>query len=264
MSDIIEVEDLFRIYKTKKTEVVALRGLDVRIKKGELIAIMGPSGCGKTTLLNIIGGLDRPSAGRISIDGKSMMDMNDAQLIQHRRDTVGFVFQFFNLVPVLTAYENVELPLRLTSADTPKDRVQKTLELVGMENRAHHRSDEMSGGEQQRIAIATALVNDPPIILADEPTGELDSKTGQDILELFKRLNKEVGKTIIIVTHDRRVSSIADRMLYIEDGKIVSSTSREMTVEPGAHAHATIDEEAIRHRLKSEIMEELAEKIKQM
>jgi putative ABC transport system ATP-binding protein len=226
MGDII-VKDLIKVYKTGKSEVIALRGLDCTIKGSEVLAIMGPSGCGKTTLLNIVGGLDRPTAGSIMVDGTNLVNMSDAELVMHRRERVGIVFQFFNLVPTLTARENIELPMRLAgkSSDLMVKRSGELLKLVDMEPRADHKPDELSGGEQQRIGLATALANDPPIILADEPTGELDTVTGHQILLLLKRLRDEYKKTIVIVTHDQRVGQIADTVMTIVDGKITGSVT---------------------------------------
>jgi putative ABC transport system ATP-binding protein len=224
MSDIV-IKDLIKVYKTGKSEVIALRGLDCTIKEGEILAIMGPSGCGKTTLINMIGGLDRPTAGSIVMNGKNLADITDVEQIAHRRQDVGIVFQFFNLVPTLTARENIELPLRLSdsSRQRVKERTDELIDLVGMRSRAVHRPDELSGGEQQRIGIAVALANDPPVLLADEPTGELDTETGQQVLNLFKKLRDEFHKTIIIVTHDLRIAHIADRVMMIVDGKITST-----------------------------------------
>ncbi|MFA5897277.1 MAG: ABC transporter ATP-binding protein [Thermoplasmata archaeon] len=221
-------KDLIKVYRIGKSEVIALRGLDMQVGDGELVAIQGPSGCGKTSLLNLVGGIDRPTAGRIEVDGTNIVDMTDPQLVQYRRDQVGFVFQFFNLVPTLTAEENIQIPMRLASrpSEERERRTKELLKLVGLENRAIHRPDELSGGEQQRIAIAVALANDPPLILADEPTGELDTKTGHEILELFQRLNQDLHKTAIVVTHDQRVASIAHRILEIVDGKIVGEVPR--------------------------------------
>jgi putative ABC transport system ATP-binding protein len=218
----IEIKDLMRVYKTGKSEVIALRGVNLDVKEGEIVTIMGPSGCGKTTLLNLIGGLDRPTAGSILVNGIDIVNLSDAELVKFRRDSIGFVFQFFNLVPTLTAYENVELPLRLSGkpASFRESRVEELLELVNMKDRAVHRPDELSGGEQQRIALATALANDPEVILADEPTGELDTKTGREVLQLFKTLRDKYNKTEIIVTHDLRISEFADRSLTIIDGMI--------------------------------------------
>jgi putative ABC transport system ATP-binding protein len=219
----IETKDLIKVYRTGKAEVIALRGLDMQVEDGELIAVRGPSGCGKTTLLNILGGIDRPTAGRIEVNGSNIVDFTDGELVRYRLRQTGFVFQFFNLVPTLTAEENIELPMRLasTEAGARKARTKELLELVGLAHRARHRPDEMSGGEQQRIAIAVALSNDPPIVVADEPTGELDTKTGQEVLDLFQRLNRDLKKTIVVVTHDARVADIAHRTLDMRDGKIV-------------------------------------------
>ncbi len=219
----VVTKDLIKVYRAGKSEVIALRGLDMAVEDGELVAIQGPSGCGKTSLLNLIGGIDRPTAGRVEVDGRNIVDLSDDEMVRYRRTGVGFVFQFFNLVPTLTAQENVELPMRLAStpAARRKERTKELLDLVGLADRRVHRPDELSGGEQQRIAIGTALANDPPLILADEPTGELDTKTGQEILDLFGLLNRDHGKTIIIVTHDARVADIASWILEIEDGKII-------------------------------------------
>ena len=223
----ITTKDLIKVYRAGKSEVIALRGLDMQVGDGELVAVQGPSGCGKTTLLNLLGGIDRPTAGRIEVDGSNLVDLSDPELVRYRLQTVGFIFQFFNLVPTLTAEENVGLPMRLARKG-PSGRAKRTnelLELVGMTKRAGHRPDELSGGEQQRIAVSVALANNPPLLLADEPTGELDTKTGQEILDLFRRLNQELRKTIVVVTHDPRVSQIAHRTLEIRDGKILGETA---------------------------------------
>jgi len=232
MSNIV-CEDLVKIYKTGKIEVVALRDLNLKVNSGEFRAIVGPSGSGKTTLLNLIGGLDSPSAGRIIVNDVDITKLSPKQLIEYRRKSVGFVFQFFNLIPTLTAYENIELPMIFigTPKEERKKRVKELLTLVGLFNRAYHKPHELSGGEQQRVAIAAALANDPPLILADEPTGELDSATGRQIVELFKHLDKELGKTLIIVTHDLRIAMAADKISRIEDGHIVVTlTPAEMEV----------------------------------
>jgi putative ABC transport system ATP-binding protein len=222
------MKDLIKVYRTGKSEVIALRGLDMAVADGELVAVQGPSGCGKTTLLNLVGGIDRPTAGHIEVDGTNIVDYSDPDLVRYRRNRVGFVFQFFNLVPTLTAEENIQLPMRLASTPSGEReaRTKDLLKLVDLEKRGTHRPDELSGGEQQRIAIATALANDPPLLLADEPTGELDTKTGHEILGLFRRLNEDFKKTILVVTHDQRVTNIAHRVLQIEDGKIVGEAAR--------------------------------------
>ncbi|MEM3396896.1 MAG: ABC transporter ATP-binding protein [Thermoplasmata archaeon] len=216
------IKDLMKVYKMGRTEVFALRGVNAEIKEGEFVAVVGPSGCGKTTLLNLIGGIDLPTAGSIIVKGTNICNYSEKELVDYRRRYVGMVFQFFNLVPTLTAYENVELPALLAGIEKKarEKRVMELLKSVGMVERAGHLPDEMSGGEQQRIAIATALVNNPAIILADEPTGELDKKTGLEILELFKALQKNEKKTLIVATHDPRIAEFADRILHMEDGKI--------------------------------------------
>ncbi len=217
----IEVENLIKVYRRGKIEVIAIRDVSLTINKGEFALLIGPSGSGKTTFLHLIGGIDRPTAGKIVVNGKNIVHFNDEELTEYRRKDVGMVFQFFNLLPILTAIENVMLPMEF--AGVPKsERKKRALELlkkVGMEDRKDHYPDEMSGGEQQRVAIAVALANDPPLILADEPTGELDTETGLKIIELFKELNAE-GKTIIIATHDLRLKKYATRILEIRDGKI--------------------------------------------
>ncbi len=219
----ILTKDLIKVYRTGKSEVIALRGLDMHVDDGEFVSVRGPSGGGKTTFLNILGGIDRPTAGRIEVNGSNLVDFTDGELVRYRLRQTGFVFQFFNLVPTLTAEENIELPMRLASKDgtARKARTKELLDLVGLAHRARHRPDELSGGEQQRIAIAVALSNDPPLLLADEPTGELDTKTGQEVLNLFQRLNQDLKKTIVVVTHDARVADIANRVLDIRDGKIL-------------------------------------------
>ena len=224
---IVTTKDVIKVYRAGKSEVIALRGLDMAVSDRELVAVRGPSGCGKTTLLNLLGGIDRPTAGRIEVNGSNLVDLSDAELVRYRLQKVGFIFQFFNLVPTLTAEENVELPMRLAGKgpSARSKRTKELLELVGMTKRAVHRPDELSGGEQQRIAIGVALANDPSLLLADEPTGELDTKTGQEVLDLFQRMNQEFGKTIVVVTHDTRVSQIAHRILEIRDGKILGEAA---------------------------------------
>jgi ABC-type lipoprotein export system ATPase subunit len=225
----ITTKDVIRIYKTGKTEVIALRGMNLTVRDGEMVTILGPSGCGKSTLLNMIGGLDRPNAGSITVGGKDIVKFTDAELVKYRRETVGVVFQFFNLVPTLTAEENIELPMQLLGrpAAERRKRTNELLRLVGLEARGPHRPEELSGGEQQRIAIAVALANDPPLILADEPTGELDTKTGHEVLALFHALQKKQGKTLVIVTHDERIAAEADRAIRMVDGKMAEPAPKE-------------------------------------
>jgi len=222
MSDIV-VADLIRVYRMGKLEVIALRGLDATFPGGKVTWLRGPSGCGKTTLLNVVGGVDRPTAGSITIDGTNLSHLSDTELVAYRRDTVGFVFQFFNLVPVLTAAENVELPMRLagTRGKDRGARVKELLKAVGLGGKADRRPDELSGGEQQRIAVAVALANDPPILLADEPTGELDSENAVTVLDLFRMASRERKKTVLVVSHDPHASAIADLTVDMADGRIV-------------------------------------------
>lgn len=222
--DVIWARELIKVYSSGELEVTALRGVDITIKRGEVVAIVGPSGCGKTTLLNIFGALDTPTAGRIYVDGTDLKKMGEKQLSTFRREKIGFIFQNFNLINTLTARENIELPMRINGINSSaiKERADDLLKAVGLKDRQGHRPDQLSGGEQQRVAFAVALGNDPEIILADEPTGELDSETGKEIMTIFRELSKQMGKTEIIVTHDSRISQMADRTLRIIDGRIVS------------------------------------------
>lgn len=220
----IECENLVKIYKTKDIEVLALQGLEVRIDKGELMAIIGNSGSGKSTFLNMIGGLDRPSAGRLIVDGKDLFKLNERELVDYKRRTVGFVWQnnARNLLPYLTAWQNVQMPMLFDSGAKKKQRALELLEMVGLSHRRNNRLNQLSGGEQQRIAIAIALANNPKILLADEPTGSVDVKTGAYILDMFRDINKNTGLTIVIVTHDRLLSKKVNRVVAIRDGKISS------------------------------------------
>jgi len=221
---LIEARGLKKIYKMGKTEVTALSGVDLAVMPGEFIAIMGVSGSGKSSLLYVLGGLDRPSEGYIKIDGIDLATLKDSQRADIRAKKIGFVFQFFNLLTRLTALRNVRLPAEIAGASIKQAEKQalEMLELVGLEGRANHRPTEMSGGEQQRVAIARALMNKPKIVLADEPTGNLDTKTGLEILELLKRINKENGQALVVVSHDLRVGAMADRTIHLQDGHIVS------------------------------------------
>ena len=220
----IECENLVKIYKTKDIEVLALQGLEVRIDKGELMAIIGNSGSGKSTFLNMIGGLDRPSAGRLIVDGKDLFKLNERELVDYKRKTVGFVWQnnARNLLPYLSAWQNVQMPMLFDSGAKKKQRALELLEMVGLSHRKNNRLNQLSGGEQQRIAIAIALANNPKILLADEPTGSVDVKTGAYILDMFRDINKNTGLTIVIVTHDRLLSKKVNRVVAIRDGKISS------------------------------------------
>jgi putative ABC transport system ATP-binding protein len=227
MSDgkvIVETRKLVKTYKLGDSVVHALRGVNLKINEGEAVAIMGPSGSGKTTLLNMLGALDTPTSGEVIIDGVNISKMSDKELTLIRRHMIGPVFQFYNLIPVLTAIENVELPMIF--AGSPKDvrsaRAKQLLKIVGLSSRMDHRPDELSGGEQQRVAIARALANNPSIILGDEITGDLDTKTGEEIVGMLLKLTKEEKRTLIIVTHDPTVGAKMDRILKIRDGQITS------------------------------------------
>jgi putative ABC transport system ATP-binding protein len=220
---VLKVENLVKTYKLGAVEVNALQGVNLELEKGEFVAIMGPSGSGKTTLLNLIGALDKPTKGKVYIDGKDITGMHGRALTRLRRFTVGFVFQFYNLIPVLTAYENIELPLLVAgiSGKDRKKRIKELLDLVELTPRAKHRPDELSGGEQQRVAIARALANHPKLILADEPTGDLDSKTGREVILALRDLCKREGVSVIVITHDSMVAEMADRVLLMRDGQFV-------------------------------------------
>jgi len=231
MSAIIECEDLGKTYRMGATTIYALRGITCRFDSGEFSAIAGPSGSGKTTLLNLLGCLDKPDRGRLTLEGKNVTDEPLNRLTAYRRDRLGFIFQTFNLVPVLSAYENVEYPLLLTGtpARERRERVPETLEAVGLLDRAGHRPSELSGGQRQRVAIARALVSRPAVVLADEPTANLDSHTGAEIIQLMRRLCVDSGTTFVFSTHDPRILTKADRILRLEDGAIA---------ENGAQIHA--------------------------
>lgn len=221
-------ENLVKIYKTSEIEVIALQGLDLTVEQGELMAIIGNSGSGKSTLLNMLGGLDRPSAGKLLVDGKDLLKFNDKQMIKYKQETVGFVWQnnARNLIPYLTARENIELPM-LFSGKARSDRALELLDMVGLLNRKNNKLNQLSGGEQQRVAIAIALANQPKLLLADEPTGAVDTKTSNDILDLFREFNRTIGITIVIVTHDRQLSKKVDRVVAIRDGRTSSEFIRK-------------------------------------
>ncbi len=230
--EVTKVENVTRIFKIGKVETQALRGVSLAIESGEFTALVGPSGSGKTTLLQLIGCLDQPTSGRVYINGKDVSQLNRNQRADMRRGTIGFIFQFFALIPTLTAYENIELPMMLTGAGAAerRQRVTELLEAVELSDRAHHRPDQLSGGQQQRVAIARALSTKPSLILADEPTANLDTPNGKQVMDIMTRLNQETGVTFIFATHDPRVIQYARRVITLRDG---------LVAENGAGARAT-------------------------
>lgn len=233
----IIADNLVKIYKTQDIEVLALQGLELTVEAGELMAIIGNSGSGKSTFLNMIGGLDRPSAGKLFVDGKNLFTMTDRQLVDYKKNTVGFVWQnnARNLLPYLSAVENVMMPMTFSGAHKKRERALELLEMVGMSHRKNSRLTQLSGGEQQRVAIAIALANQPKLLLADEPTGSVDRATADYILEMFKKLNREMGLTIVIVTHDVTLSKSVHRVVSIRDGKTSSERIiRDVNAEENA------------------------------
>ena len=219
----LELENITKVYKAGQTEVPALRGISCRIESGEMVSIVGPSGSGKSTLMNIIGCLDKPTSGRYRLDGTEVSELSDDQLAEIRNGKIGFVFQSFNLLSRTTALANVELPLIYNGASDRRQRALQVLDSVGLSHRITHRPSELAGGEQQRVAIARALVNNPSLILADEPTGNLDTKTSQEIMGIFEKLNKQ-GMTIILVTHEPDIAAYTQRTIKLRDGQIEGST----------------------------------------
>jgi len=265
---IIQCDNLVKIYKTKDSEVLALQGLDMTIEPGELMAIVGKSGSGKSTFLNMIGGLDKPSAGRLFVDGKDLFKMTGKSLIEYKKRTVGFVWQnnARNLFPYLNSIQNIQVPMIFTSERKKKEQAQKLLELVGMAHKKYNRLGELSGGEQQRIAIAIALANNPKILLADEPTGSVDKKTADYILDVFRELNNTLKTTIIIVTHDMNLAKKVNRVVSMQDGKISSEMHAksdyakrmaELSTFDDLHDEFTILDRAGRLQIPRELLERM-------
>ncbi len=220
---LVEIKNLVKTYTRGDQDVPVLRDITLNIERGDFIALMGPSGSGKTTLLNLIAGIDKQTAGSLRIDGEDISKLSEGELADWRASNIGFIFQFYNLMPVLTAYENVELPLLLTdlSKAERRERVEMTLNMVGLSDRMDYYPNELSGGQQQRVAIARAVVTDPTILVCDEPTGDLDKQSASDVLAMLKELNEKLGKTIIIVTHDAHAAAAAKRMLHLEKGELL-------------------------------------------
>ncbi len=220
---LVEIKHLVKGYTRGDQIVPVLHDISLDIARGDFIALMGPSGSGKSTLLNLIAGIDKPDAGTLRIDGEDITQLSEGELADWRASNIGFIFQFYNLMPVLTAFENVELPLQLTNLSRAerRQRVEMTLSLVGLSDRMEHYPNELSGGQQQRVAIARAIVTDPTILVCDEPTGDLDKQSASDVLDMLKRLNEEMGKTIIMVTHDAHAAEAAKRMVHLEKGELV-------------------------------------------
>ena len=237
---IVKTEQLTKVYGKGATAVTALNHLNININVGEFVAVMGPSGCGKSTLLHLLGGLDRPSEGKVLIEDVSIADMSDDRLTELRRCKMGFIFQFFNLIPVLSAVENAALPVTLDGVKPAeaKAKAAEWLERFGLGDRLAHRPDQLSGGQQQRVAIARALVAEPAIILADEPTGNLDTRAGDEIANLLQDVSQQYGRTVIMVTHDPRIAAYSDRIIFLKDGKVIDETP--LTSVDGQNDQTTI------------------------
>jgi putative ABC transport system ATP-binding protein len=230
----VTINSLVKAYKLGRIEVQALRGLSLKVEAGRMVSIIGPSGSGKTTLLNILGGLDRATAGTVTVGDTILTELAPTELVGYRRDVVGHIFQALNLIPTLTTEENVELPMMAAgvSRSTRLSRTKELLSIVGLSDRLDHKPDELSGGEQQRVAIAAALANDPPLLLADEPTGELDSVNARMVTDFLVKVNRELGKTVVMVTHDQNVARVADHIMRIEDGTIKASLTPSQIAGP--------------------------------
>ena len=219
--EILRVENLSKVYGKDQTQVIALDNVSFKVEKGEFVAIVGASGSGKSTLLHLIGGVDRPTSGKVFIDGKDIYKFNDDELAIFRRRQVGLIYQFYNLIPILNVEENITLPLSLDNRDVNNEKLNELIRVLGLENRRGHLPNELSGGQQQRTSIGRAIITNPSLILADEPTGNLDSKSSDEIVELLKKSNRDYNQTIIMITHNMEIAKFADRIIKIEDGKIV-------------------------------------------
>ncbi len=220
--EILKVENLTKVYGKNTTKVVALDHVSFTVDKGEFVAIVGASGSGKSTLLHLLGGVDRPTSGKVYIDGEDIFNFNDDKLAIFRRRQVGLIYQFYNLIPILNVEENITLPLSLDNREIDQEKLNEMLKILGLENRKNHLPNELSGGQQQKTSIGRALITNPTIVLADEPTGNLDSKSSDEIVALLKKTNKELKQTIIMITHNLEIAKVADRIIKLEDGKIVS------------------------------------------
>ena len=219
--EIVKVENLTKKYGKGENEVIALNNVSLTIEKGEFVAIIGSSGSGKSTLLHLIGGVDRPTSGKVFVDGKDIYQLNDDNLAIFRRQNIGIIYQFYNLMPILNVKENITLPCDLDGKEVDQERLNLLISTLGLKERITHLPNELSGGQQQRVAIGRSLINNPAVVLADEPTGNLDSKSSNEIISLLKKSNKELGQTIIMITHNPEIAKEADRIIKIEDGKIV-------------------------------------------
>lgn len=233
---LVQAENLTKVYGKGETAVTALDHVNLNVDAGEFVAVMGPSGCGKSTLLHLLGGLDRPTEGRVVIDKQPLYDLSDEELTKLRRRKIGFVFQFYNLIPVLDATENAGLAITLDgiSASKAKEQAQEWLQKVGLENRLHNKPDELSGGQQQRVAVARALVAEPELILADEPTGNLDSRAGDEIAELLRQVANEWNRAVVMVTHDAHIASYGDRIVVLKDGAILVDEMKPKSKDDGS------------------------------
>ena len=219
--EILRVENLTKIYGKDKNQVIAVNNVSFSVEKGEFVAVVGSSGSGKSTLLHLIGGVDRPTSGRVFIEGKDIYDLTDDELAIFRRRHIGLIYQFYNLIPILNVAENISLPCELDGRRVSKNKLNELLQVLDLQDRKDHLPNELSGGQQQRVAIGRSLINNPAVVLADEPTGNLDSKSSNEIISLLKKSNKELGQTIIMITHNPEIAKEADRIIKIEDGKIV-------------------------------------------